>query len=182
MIQNENDLVSLIKEGDIKAFDEFYKRNWRKLYHIAYHSTNSSEDSKDLVQSVFVNFWNNRLSLDAERYHASYLTIALKNSLANFYRKNALHKKRLEELYDDALRRHALNNPTEDKLIAKETAKSLEQEIQGLPDKMQQVFVLSRQHYLSVNEISETLNITPRTVKNQISNALKILRVKMGIF
>ena len=70
----------------------------------------------------------------------------------------------------------------EDNLIAKELSATIEGEIRELPKKMQEVFILSRQQNLSVNEISETLNITPRTVKNQLSNALKILRTKLGIF
>jgi len=70
----------------------------------------------------------------------------------------------------------------EDSLIAKELSVTIEGEIRELPKKMQEVFILSRQQNLSVNEISETLNITPRTVKNQLSNALKILRTKLGIF
>ena len=70
----------------------------------------------------------------------------------------------------------------EDSLMAKELSVAIEGEIRELPKKMQEVFILSRQQNLSVNEISETLNITPRTVKNQLSNALKILRTKLGIF
>jgi RNA polymerase sigma-70 factor (ECF subfamily) len=70
----------------------------------------------------------------------------------------------------------------EDNLMAKELSIVIDGEIRELPRKMQEVFILSRRQHLSVNEISETLNITPRTVKNQLSNALKILRTKLGMF
>jgi RNA polymerase sigma-70 factor (ECF subfamily) len=70
----------------------------------------------------------------------------------------------------------------EDDLIAKELSNTIEGRIKELPGKMQQVFVLSRQQNLSISEISEMLNIAPRTVKNQISNALKILRTGLDVF
>lgn len=176
---SEIELIILIRDGDIRAFNEFYKRNWRALYQMAYRSTCSQEDAKDLVQTVFINLWNGRTSLQVERYNASYLFRILKNNIINFYKQDTARRKRLEKLLQ-------LDNDNqytnEDNLIAKELSVVIDGEIKELPRKMQEVFILSRQQNLSVNEISETLNITPRTVKNQLSNALKILRTKLGMF
>ncbi|WPV02090.1 RNA polymerase sigma-70 factor [Mucilaginibacter sp. cycad4] len=176
---SEVELIALIKAGDINAFDEFYKRNWRALYQTAYRSTGSSDDAKDLVQTVFINLWNCRYSLQPDRYNASYLFRSLKNSIINFHKKDSVRKKSMDNLlyveYGDQYTH-------EDNLIAKELSVVIEGEIRELPKKMQEVFILSRQQNLSVNEISEALNIAPRTVKNQLSNALKILRTKLGIF
>lgn len=176
---SEVELIALIKAGDINAFDEFYKRNWRVLYQTAYRSTGSSDDAKDLVQTVFINLWNCRYSLQPDRYNASYLFRSLKNNIINFYKKDSVRKKSMDNLlyveYGDQYTH-------EDSLIAKELSVVIEGEIRELPKKMQEVFILSRQQNLSVNEISEALNIAPRTVKNQLSNALKILRTKLGIF
>ena len=84
---DEDELISLIQKGNIRAFDEFYKRNWQPLYQIAYRSTLSVDDSKDLVQNVFINFWNTRESLDLERFHISYLFTSLRNGIKNQYKK-----------------------------------------------------------------------------------------------
>jgi RNA polymerase sigma-70 factor (ECF subfamily) len=173
----QTELISLIQNGDIKAFDKFYKQNWRPLYQMAYHSTGSIEDAKDLVQNVFINFWNVRYSIDVNQYHSSYLFTSLRNSIINLYKKDAVKKRGLEELL------HFDNKPVhthEDHYIAKELAQSINTRVEELPRKMQRVFVLSRYEHLSINEISETLNIAPRTVKNQLSNALKILRTHVG--
>ncbi|OCX54761.1 hypothetical protein BEL04_02275 [Mucilaginibacter sp. PPCGB 2223] len=170
-------MISLIQNGDIKAFDEFYKQNWRQLYQMAYHSTGSVEDAKDLVQNVFINFWNARYSIDVNQYHQSYLFTSLRNSIINHYKKDEVKKRGLEELL------HFDNQPahtSEDHYIAKELAQNISTQVEELPQKMQRVFVLSRYEHLSINEISETLNITPRTVKNQLSSALKILRTRVG--
>lgn len=175
----QNELISLIQNGDIKAFDEFYKQNWRSLYQKAYHATRSVEDAKDLVQNVFINFWDARYSIDAGRFHISYLFTSLRNGIINLYKKDVVKQRALEELL------HFDNQPVytnEDRYIAKELAQSLNTEVEELPQKMQRVFVLSRYEHLTINEISETLNITPRTVKNQLSNALKILRTRVGTY
>lgn len=176
---SEVELIMLIKAGDINAFDEFYKRNWRALYATAYRSTGSSDDAKDLVQTVFINLWNCRYSLQPDRYNASYLFRSLKNTTINFYKKDSVRKKGMDNLlYLEDTDQYT----QEDNLMAKELSVTIEGEIRELPKKMQEVFILSRKQNLSINEISETLNITPRTVKNQLSNALKILRAKIGIF
>lgn len=176
---SEIELIILIKEGNIQAFNEFYKQNWRALYQMAYRSTCSQEDAKDLVQTVFINLWNCRYSLQPDRYNTSYLFRMLKNNIINFYKQDSARKKRLEKLLQlDSADQYT----NEDSLIAKELSVVIEGEIRELPRKMQEVFILSRHQNLSVNEISETLNITPRTVKNQLSNALKILRTKLGMF
>ncbi|MEZ2334630.1 RNA polymerase sigma factor [Mucilaginibacter sp. RCC_168] len=176
---SEIELIVLIKEGDIRAFDEFYKRNWRMLYQTAYRSTSSQEDAKDLVQTVFINLWNCRQNLNPDAYTPSYLFKILKNNVINFYKQDSARRKRLEQLlYFDEVNQYT----NEDNLMAKELSVVIDGEISELPRKMQEVFILSRRQHLSVNEISETLNITPRTVKNQLSNALKILRTKLGMF
>lgn len=180
-MRTDQDLIELIKAGDMSAFNEFYKKNWRDLYHIAHHATRCPHEAQDLVQTVFMNFWNNRARLQAELYHPSYLTISLKNCINNLYKKHSSRGRILEQLFSRTEFEPAWHNPVEEKLIAKETASAINAHIDVLPAKMQEVFVLSRQQHLSVREISETLNITPRTVKNQLSNALKILRVKMGL-
>jgi RNA polymerase sigma-70 factor, ECF subfamily len=176
---SEVELITLIKQGNMKAFDEFYKRNWRGLYQVAYRATSSEDDAKDLVQAVFIGLWKCRLNLCPDQYNTSYLMRALKNNIINFCKKDAIRKRGVSEL----LQLDTVNEFTsEDSLIAKELAIALEGRIKELPGKMQQVFVLSRHQNLSINEISEKLDIAPRTVKNQISNALKILRTGLEIF
>jgi RNA polymerase sigma-70 factor (ECF subfamily) len=176
---SEVELITLIKQGDIRAFDEFYKRNWRGLYQAACRSTGSSDDAKDLVQTVFISLWNCRFTLCPDQYNSSYLLRALKNNIINLYKKDAIRKRGVDVLSQLSSGNEFTN---EDDLIAKELSNTIEGRIKELPGKMQQVFVLSRQQNLSISEISEMLNIAPRTVKNQISNALKILRTGLDVF
>jgi RNA polymerase sigma-70 factor, ECF subfamily len=173
---SQQELIILIQKDNVKAFDEFYKNNWRALYHMAYRSTGSIDDAKDLVQNVFISFWNMRESIDPEKFHLSYLFTSLRNSIINLHKKAEVRRQHAElqtEVYP--------LYTNEDHYIAKELAQALQNRVTQLPNKMQQVFVLSRYKNLSVAEISETLNITPQTVKNQLSNALKVLRAGIGM-
>jgi RNA polymerase sigma-70 factor (ECF subfamily) len=58
----------------------------------------------------------------------------------------------------------------------------IEKEIADLPAKMREVFELSRKTFLSHKEIAGQLDLSEKTVRNQVNNALKVLRVKLGIF
>lgn len=176
---SQEELVILIREGNIKAFDEFYKNNWRPLYHKAYRSTRSVDDAKDLVQNVFIGFWSARETIVANKFHVSYLFTSLRNGIINFHKRDEMKRRRLEELMSVD---HVQGYTNEDHYIARELSQTLEKKVTLLPNKMQQVFVLSRYKNLSINEISEALNITPRTVKNQLSTALKILRTSITIY
>lgn len=173
---SEAELIEGIKAGKVSAFDEFYYRNWKELYKIAFRSVYSNDDAIELVQNVFIGFWNNRRNLDADKCVQAYLKRALKNQIINFYRKETLIKKKLAEM---DLTEGSFS--IEDNIYARELAEMINFQVKQLPQKMQEVYLLSRKENLSVVQISEQLQITPRTVKNQISNALKILREKLSV-
>src|SRR5690606_18562664 len=71
---------------------------------------------------------------------------------------------------------------TDGPLREKELSEIIEREINSLPSKMREVFLLRRREYLTHVEIAERLNISQQTVAKQITNALKILRVKLNRF
>ncbi|MES2276123.1 MAG: RNA polymerase sigma-70 factor [Bacteroidota bacterium] len=172
----QGDLIRLIQKGEIKAFDEFYKVNWRPMYLMAFRATGSVDEAKDLVQNVFINFWNTKESIDAERFQTAYLFTALKNGIINLHKKTAIRRQHAE-----AAVAAGADYTIEDQYIAKELALHLQKKVTRLPRKMQQVFVLSRFKNLSVTEIAEAMDITPQTVKNQLTSALKILRAGLGL-
>ena len=69
---------------------------------------------------------------------------------------------------------------TDHKIRHSQLLNIIEKEISLLPPKMREVFELSRNEKLSHNEIAEHLGISPQTVKKQVQNALKILKIKLG--
>jgi RNA polymerase sigma-70 factor (ECF subfamily) len=94
--------------------------------------------------------------MDRKKVRSNYLS-----SLENFIKKNEYS--------------------AEYRLREKQMAELVEREIAALPPKMREVFELSRKANLNYREIAEKLNISDNTVKKQMSNALKILRSRLGI-
>jgi len=96
---------------------------------------------------------------------------------------NIIWHKKFENRYVASLQRiiDAGVMMTDEVVREKELAALIEREIEQLPEKMREVFRLSRKEHLSYKEIAEELKIGESTVKKQVSNALKILRLKLKL-
>jgi RNA polymerase sigma-70 factor (family 1) len=173
----DDELMALLREGDVSAFEEIHRRYYPVLYSHAYRRLPEREEVKDILQEVFTYLWNNRLTLTFESGINAYLYTCVRNRIINIYRH---HK--IKDLYLHSIECFAQNPDinTDEHLRTKELIALLEREIQALPPKMSVVFRMSRQEQLSHKEIAEKLDISVFTVRKQINNSLKILRVKLG--
>lgn len=172
-------LLSLVSRGDESAFSILFHRYNRQLYAHAYHKLRDAEEAKDVVQEVFINFWNiaQRQPLIAENL-SSYLQTAVRNKILDTLAKKksaSTYLASLQDYIDQAEVRadHPIRERQMQDLI--DTA------ILALPNRMRAVFELSRKQHLSHKEIAQQLNISDQTVTDQIKKALRILRVKLGI-
>jgi len=159
--------------GDVKAFEEIYKRFWLKLYSWAYSRTASRHDAEEMVQIVFTRLWKNR-GRSGIRNIGAYLAVSMQNILADFKRRQHLTDKiggNAEQLI--------ANNTAEDELNRKLLLETLEKALQKLPPKTQTVFRSSRYENKSVREIANELHLTEKAVEYHITRALKLLRLKL---
>lgn len=175
---NDEELLALIRKHDGSAFTEVYNRFNGLLYIYARKITNKGEEAEDIVQDIFIKLWDNRTSLKLKSSLSSYLYAAVRYK---FFDLVAHQKVRSDyaEIFQHYL--DLQENPVEEYINEKQLASLIEQEVAQLPKKMRQIFELSRQNGLSHKEIAVQLNLSEKTVKNQINNALKILRTKLGI-
>ncbi|SHG10606.1 RNA polymerase sigma-70 factor [Pedobacter caeni] len=173
------ELTSLLKGGDYNAFNEIYNRFQGLLFIYACKITKDNDEAEDIVQEVFLYLWDKRLSIKLHSTISSYLYSAVRYKFFNL-----LDHKKIRTDYRVSFQ-HFLNlgeNITDNYIREKEFNTLIEKEISALPDKMREVFELSRKLNLSRKEISAQLNISEKTVKNQINSALKILRKRLGLF
>lgn len=169
----DEELWELISLNNWDAFDEIYQRYWKKIYHAAFKILKNHENSSDVTQEVFVDLWSKRESKDITSF-SSYLYGMIRHKVFKFLRDGNISSKHLERI-----NQITFVNQTE-QIVNFEQAKAVyEQSVTALPCRCKEVFLLSREDHLSVKEIAARLGISPKTVENQITKALKHLRIAM---
>jgi RNA polymerase sigma-70 factor, Bacteroides expansion family 1 len=129
--------------------------------------------SEDIVQSVFLKFWETRQTVEIKSLKA-YFVQCVKNKCIDHIRNQQVKSK-----FDAHYLETEVSLSEEDLWTKNELAHLLEIAIADLPPRCREVFWMSRYENYKVSEIAEKLNISKRTVETQISKALKILRVKL---
>jgi len=171
------ELMYKIKDSDESAFTILYNRLWERMYALAFSLLKNKDLSKDLVQEVFIDFWERRLSIESTNIEA-YLIKAIRFRVYKELRDDKFNKTDID-LLNTIKTPHA--SGILDNLQLKETQKSINNAIDNLPKKRQQVFTLSRYNELNNYEISQKLGISKRTVETQISLAIRSIKSEMGL-
>lgn len=175
----DQDLFNLVKLEDSAAFKEIYERYFSVLYIHAYKRLQNREEAQDVVQEVFAIFWNKRESILLTGSLPAFLYTAIRNRIFNIF-----SHKQVESNYIESLQ-HFINQgvcQTDHLVREHELVAMIDKEIASLPPRMQEVFQLSRNQYLSHKEIALELNLSEQTVKKQVNYALRVLRTKFGLF
>ncbi|SFH51751.1 RNA polymerase sigma factor [Pedobacter insulae] len=171
-------LASCIRKGDRIAFTEIYDRYWTVLYLHARKMLRNDQEAEDIVQELFTQLWKKAAEINYTVKLSSYLYRSVRNRILD----HITHQKVVQDYQRSLVEFLGSRASSPDELLVeKELAFLIEQEIQALPEKMREVFVLSRKQHLSYKEIGDQLGISEHTVRNQVSNALSILRTKLGV-
>lgn len=172
------ELTDLLKSGSQSAFTEIYDRYSGLLYVFACKTVKDEDLAEDLVQEVFIYLWDKRHTISFKSSLSSYLYSALRYKFFDLIDKQKVRADYIQafQLFIDKG-----EYQTDNYIIEKELTAIIDSEINNLPAKMREIFLLSRKENLGNKEIAERLDISEKTVKNQLSLALKTLRVKLGL-
>ena len=174
----EEQLSKLLAEGDDRsAFRLLYDRYWDRLFCYTVKVIGHKDDALDIVQEAFIALWEQRHRITTLQSPDAYLFAIIRYKSLRYIRKNIHRTEYLDSLSDFLTRQ---DQSPEELLITHELQQLIDTEIQKFPKKMRAVFMLSRQDDLSHKEIAEKLAISDKTVKKQISNSLKLLRLKIN--
>lgn len=176
---SDGNLAALLSEGDELAFNEVFKRYSDVLYRHAYNKLRDTDDAKDLVQDLFAALWNQRATFSGETNLSGYLYASIRYKVIN---KQVRDKRIAESDVQLMAELREQADFADYRVREKELSQLIESETARLPRKMREVFFLSREEHLNHKEIAERLNLSPATVRKQVQNALRILRVKLGAF
>jgi RNA polymerase sigma-70 factor (family 1) len=167
----ENQLVKNLKKGDILAFNELFGYYGRRLYHFSFRYLRSEPECEELVQEVFTRVWEKRSELKEDLSFRSYIfTIAF-----NIIRKH-FHSRLQEGNYVGSQAVEDLNLETSENVDFNLLKSKLDDLVSMLPSRRKEIFTKSRFEGLSVKEIAAAMNISKKTVENQLTEALRFIR------
>lgn len=171
----DSELVKALSNGDIKAFNKLFQLYGNRLFRFALGYMKSESDAEELVQDVFLKVWERRFELkDNLSFKAYIFTIAF-NIIRKHFLKKALTNKYFEQQNIENIDISAIQ--TIDTLS---TRKLLDHIIDQMPPRRKTVFIKSRIEGFSVKEIAQELGTSPKTVENQLGEALKYVRKHLG--
>ncbi|MCF7567983.1 RNA polymerase sigma-70 factor [Sabulilitoribacter arenilitoris] len=168
-----------IKNSDHHAFKLLYDRLWESLYVRAFSILGDKNIAKDIVQEVWISFWERRAEISNDNIEG-YLLRAVRFKVYNEFR-NSKYKNKLIGEFLQSYKPNLKTNNVEQTIQLKDTEKAILEAVNSLPNKCKRVFELSRFEGMKNEEIAQKLNISKRTVETHISNALKVLKNNVAL-
>lgn len=167
----EKKLLCRLAAGDPMALTTIYQEHWQSLFIAAYNILRDKKTCEDIIQEIFMQLWLRRESLQVRESLKTYLMAATRHQVFHSIKKSAAQQalplhltERIGEMQADAA------------LLQKEVLQRVEATVVKMPEKCRQIYRLSREEALSHREIAQRLNISIKTVENQITIALRRLR------
>jgi len=163
-------LIARIQQGDAEAFESLFHQYQPALFRFLWHFLRSEEAANDLIQNIFLKIWQNRATWKPGKSVSAYLYRAAKNAALNYIRDTKAD--RFQPVSENTLSEEQPDRNLEEQ----ETLASVQKCIDALPDGCRAVFIMSRYEDAKYREISEALQISIKTVENQMGRALRLLR------
>lgn len=173
----QKNYIALIKASNEKAFEEFFRMHYEELCIYASKILQENVIVEEIVQDVFVKIWEKRDELEiSETSYKGYLYRTVHNKCLN-----AIEHKKVKRRYEahNAQTRSLHENEVNDHVEAQELSERITGAIDSLPIERQRIFKMSRFEELKYKEIAAKLNISVKTVENQMGKALKFLREEL---
>lgn len=170
-------LLQRSSEGDATAFHELYQLHKRDVFALVNMRLPDVEDAKDVVQEIFIELWLKKEALLAIRDLKPYLYVLARNQVITAYRRRNVQLKNEGLLFEGL---NTLDHSAEDNAIAKELYDQINQIVEKLPETTRQCYHLSKNEGKRNGEIADLLNISEKTVRNNLSEALKRLKSSLS--
>nr|WP_293299314.1 RNA polymerase sigma-70 factor [Pedobacter sp. UBA4863] len=177
-LNNVNVNIALQTYNDV-AFEQLFKMHYKALHAYANMLLKDVATAEEVVQSMFLKLWEKRDLLEVQSSIKAYLYKCVYHDSLNL-----LKHEQVKQKYQD-FTVHTMNThyqAASHKAELSELQKELQFALNALPEQCRIIFQLSRFEELKYREIAERLNISVKTVENQMGKALKILRLKLSDF
>lgn len=160
------------QRGEREGFDYFFNTLYKPLLYFALKIVKDKEIAEDVVSESFIKIWKYHSIFQQHLVIRSWLYSTTKNACLN----QLIQEKRLKKHIDNiSTQTEYVQESTESRLIKAETFKELCQYIEQLPPEMKKIYLLLKEG-LTIRQVSDELNISKSTAKNQLGRGLPILR------
>ncbi len=165
--------LELILQNDPeRGFEFIYTHFYDILCKASYRLLLDKDAAEDVVQEVLLEFWNKREQIIITTSILAYLKRSVYNRSLNYIKS----KSRFTDDENALLTFEDAEDSIEEEIFGSEMQQKLDKVMENLPEKCKYAFALSRYEHKTYQEIADIMDISVKTVENQISKALKILR------
>lgn len=175
-------LIALRGREGSRAFSALYAKYMPMLVDYASIKLEDLEEARDMLHDIFVQLWETRDNLDIHHSFKAYLFTLLKRRIVSHYRRHRYRLAYAESL--GALADTSIHGP-DSFAEASEIQRMVDRALPDMPKRVREIYQMSRDSHMSNKEIASYLNISEKTVKNQLGRAMAILKdklKKMGAF
>lgn len=174
---NNESNFTLIDESNFAAA---YESCWLDLFNYCNRFVNDDEQSKEMIQDIFIYLWEKRNEIEIKNGFRNYLFGALKLKIISHYRKQGVRK--MYVAYKQSSEQNLQHHLTADVVAFNELSLALNLAVDDLPARSRQVYKLSRESGLDNKTIASALMITEKAVEGNMTRALSFIRKKLKIF
>jgi len=177
MPNKDQKLLSRLKKSDKNSLRDLFTKYHQSLFNFVLYRVKDEVIADDIVQDTFLRVWKHRNGIKPNQSFFSYIAKISNNLCMDYFRHENVklrHQKHIPQLSQSGA-----DNPA-----IQYESKILEDKIHSivnnsLPEKCREIFILSRVNGLANQDIAELLEVSRRTVENQLYRALKVLRSKL---
>jgi RNA polymerase sigma-70 factor (ECF subfamily) len=173
---NENKeslLIHKLKAGDAKAFDQVFDFYGKKLFYFSLGYLKSEAEAEEVVQEVFYKIWKNRESLNPELSFKAYIFKIAFNHIQELFQRLHLQQAYRHDLIGSSV---GFNDDLDSRTNYQSLYELVIELINQLPPRQKEILIRKRQQGQSVKEIAAALDISPKTVENHLTEALRKIK------
>lgn len=165
-----------MSEIPFESIEALFKSHYHRFYGLAYNLVRDKDAAKDIVQDVFFKIWRNQDNIELSNRTVGYFLTATSRTALTYLRT----RKRIVNFESQSDFMDNLRSPSGyEEISFTELEQKVQEAISHLPPKCRAIFVLSREEGLKYSEIAETLDLSLKTVENQMGIALQRLREEL---
>lgn len=178
MLVNEDRIhVEYLKKDDFIAFDSLFRKYSESIYSFVLSITRESYAAEEITQLVFLKVWEKRSKINEHLSFKSFLFSVTYNETISWLRKEKVNQRKVNDFIQGT---EFTTNETVNTIEFRNLEITANQYISAMPEKRREIFLLSRNQGFTNKEIANKLDISVKTVENQMTSALKYLREKLG--